>query len=281
VPKEVAATASPRGYTRSLVLFLAPIAALLGWFARHPEVQLARRALVWTLGLLLPTGIALDFLLAERLLRFEHWETTLGIPFPVVGGVVPIEELLFYLAGFVAVLLTYVWADEHWLSRYNIPDYAARAGEVPALLRWDWRAVYAGAAIAAMGTAWKAWVVEEPGLPLYLYYLVAVAVVPTAALLGSTVAFVNWQAFSFTYLAILLVSLVWEVTLAMPYGWWDYQPQSMTGIAIAPWWGLPLEAVLVWLVVTYTTVVTYEAVKIWLASGKPLRTTLLGARRER
>ena len=36
---------------------------------------------------------------------------------------------------------------------------------------------------------------------------------------------------------------------------------------IAGWSGLPLEAVCVWLAVTFTTVITYEVIKIWKALG--------------
>lgn len=117
---------------------------------------------------------------------------------------------------------------------------------------------------------------SRPRRPPSASYLLATAAVPTAALLESTVSFINWRAFSFTYLAILLVSLVWEVTLAMPYGWWDYQPERMVGIHIRAWWDLPIEAVLVWLAVTYATVVVYEAVKMWQASGDSAQRALVG-----
>ena len=51
------------------------------------------------------------------------------------------------------------------------------------------------------------------------------------------------------FFLILLISLLWEVTLAIPYGWWDYRPGAMMGLAIAAWRGLPVEAVCVWLAV--------------------------------
>ena len=37
-------------------------------------------------------------------------------------GSVPVEELLFYAMGPVAMVLVYACADERWLSRYNPPD---------------------------------------------------------------------------------------------------------------------------------------------------------------
>ncbi len=35
---------------------------------------------------------------------------------------IPIEEFIFYITGFMAVLLIYIWCDEYWLEAYNI-DY--------------------------------------------------------------------------------------------------------------------------------------------------------------
>lgn len=153
VPKDSAATASPLGYTRSLVLFAAPIVVLLAWFARHPRTPFAAKAVAITVGLLTPLGVVLDVLLARQLLRFDRPATTLGISFPVLGGSVPIEEVIFYFTGFLAVLLTYVWADEYWLAHYNVPDLGQRARSVMPLLSWDWRAVIAGAAIAVAATS--------------------------------------------------------------------------------------------------------------------------------
>jgi hypothetical protein len=36
--------------------------------------------------------------------------------------------------------------------------------------------------------------------------------------------FINWRAFSLTLFIIVLVSLIWEATLAVPYQWWGFQP---------------------------------------------------------
>ena len=38
------------------------------------------------------------------------------------GGRIPVEELLFYAMGPVAIVLVYACADELWLSRYNPKD---------------------------------------------------------------------------------------------------------------------------------------------------------------
>jgi hypothetical protein len=50
----------------------------------------------------------------------------------------------------------------------------------------------------------------------------------------------------------------------------------MMGVFVGAWSDLPLEAVLVWLAVTFTTVIIFEAVKIWLASRRKLTKFLMG-----
>jgi hypothetical protein len=44
--------------------------------------------------------------------------------------------------------------------------------------------------------------------------------------------FSNWRAFGLTFFLILLVSLLWETTLGVPYGWWGYRPPAMIGIDV-------------------------------------------------
>jgi hypothetical protein len=78
------------------------------------------------------------------------------------------------------------------------------------------------------------------------------------------------------YLSALLISLLWEATLAVPYQWWDYQPKQMMGLRIGAWAGLPIEAVCVWIAVTYTTVVVFEILRLWQASEKPAKDAFLG-----
>ena len=69
---------------------------------------------------------------------------------------------------------------------------------------------------------------------------------------------------------------MWEVTLALPYGWWAFQPRMMLGLTVDAWSYLPIEEVFVWFSVTFTTVVIFEAVKMWKASKKSLRHALVG-----
>jgi hypothetical protein len=114
------------------------------------------------------------------------------------------------------------------------------------------------------------------GWPGYFIVLVAGGLIPSVSFYPATKRFINWRALSLTMLFILLVSLLWEATLALPYGWWNYQHSAMMGVFIGAWSDLPVEAVLVWLAVTYGTVILFEAVKIWQASGRKAKEAFLG-----
>lgn len=63
-------------------------------------------------------------------------------------------------------------------------------------------------------------------------------------------------------------------TLAIPFGWWAYQPGSMLGVYIRAWDNLPIEAVLLWMAVTFATVLVYETIRCWHASGRPIADAL-------
>src|SRR5207244_12619977 len=97
--------------------------------------------------------------------------------------------------------------------------------------------------------------------------LVFCFLIPSVCFFYTAQLFINWRAFSFTFFLLLLISLLWEVTLALPYGWWEYRTGILMGLHIGAWSGLPIEAVCVWLAVSFTTVITYEVIKIWKALG--------------
>jgi len=131
-------------------------------------------------------------------------------------------------------------------------------------------------ALIAASTVYKRFFLHEAGFPAYFAFLVAGALGPSAALLPSAMPVINWRALSHTLFIILLISLLWEVTLALPYGWWGFQNRSMIGLRITAWNCLPIEEVFVWIGVTYATVIVYEIVRRWQASGRKIRHALLG-----
>ena len=276
-PVDPSTNPTPLGYTWSLLLYVVPLLVLAVWFLRHPRYTFQKQAFRITVAVLVPLGIGLDLLFGTMLFTFPNRGAVLGVEVPAVGGSVPAEELVFYAAGFLFVLLLYVWCDEYWTGAYNVPDYAGESATVERLLRFDPGSLVAGVVLVAAAVAYKKLLAEDrEGFPLYFAYLTAVAVVPSAAFYPSVRRFINWRAFSVTFFFTLLLSLMWEATLAVPYGWWGYNPRMMTGIFLDGWSGLPLEAVVVWLTVTYTTVIVFEVVKVYTASGKKAKEAFLG-----
>jgi hypothetical protein len=279
VPYIPGANPTPHGYTWSLLLFLAPIAVIAGWFLPSERVQVPKRAFWCTLALLVPLGFALDFFFASRFFVFPNAGATLGIAAPALGHSVPIEEYAFYFSGFLAVLLLYIWLGEYWLAAYSVPN--ARGTEAPGeeralrrLLGFHPASAIAGVALIAAGIAWKKLLSPVPeGFPGYFTFIVGGALVPSATLFPAARRLINWHALSATMFIIVLISLIWEVTLALPYGWWGFQPQAMVGLPIRAWSGLPIEEVIVWVAVTYATVIVYEVMKAWLWTRREGRNT--------
>jgi hypothetical protein len=271
---------TPHGYTWSLLLFIVPIVVIGLWFVPREGVRIPRRAFWRTIGILVPGGCALDFFFASRFFVFPNSGATLQIGAPALGKPVPVEEYIFYLTGFIAVLLIYVWMDEFWLAAYNVPDYAGESKKIARLLRFHPTSAIVGVALILVGVIYKKQFSGSPeGFPGYFIFLVATALVPAASFYPAARPFINWRAFSLTSFFMLLVSLLWEVTLALPYGWWGFQSRQMLGLSIGAWSGLPIEEVGVWIAVTYATVILFEVVKLWQASERPAREAFLGVKK--
>ena len=266
---------TPYGYTWSLSLFIVPFTVLALWFHRRKDLVLQGRAYWRAVPILTATGFSLDILFGSEFLRFCNPAATLGWRVPVFGGRVPVEEFVFYLLGFMVVLMTYIWCDECWVARYNDQDYSQGLARVGRLARFHWSSLWFGIACIVLAVIAKKMIFHEEGLPSYLIFLIVASLIPSIGLFESVQPYINWRAFSITFFFILLVSLLWEVTLAIPYRWWGYQDRAMVGLKIGAWSNLPIEAVLVWLAVTYTTVIVYEVVKIWQASGETARKAFL------
>jgi hypothetical protein len=259
---------TPLGYTWSLVLFIVPIVALAWWFACRPDLQFPRKAFWRTIAVLAPLGFVLDLLFGNTFFVFPNKFATLGCDIPAIGGAIPIEEFVFYLTGFMLVLLSYIWCDEYWLAAYNVPDYTAAAKDIPRIVRFHFGSVILGVLLIAAAIVYRKFFPgAHGGFPWYFVYLVCASLIPSAGFFKTAQQFINWRAFSFTFFLILLISLLWEVTLALPYGWWEYRPSAMMGLSIGAWSNLPIEAPCVWMAVSFTTIITYEVIKIWKALG--------------
>ena len=263
---------TPLGYTISLSLFLFPMVALLFWMWRFNKLTFQKKAFFYSMALLAPTGIILDVLFGNAFFVFENHHAVLGIYFPAVGGPLPIEEFIFYIAGFTTVLLIYVWCDEYWLEKYNVPDYTAESLKVDKVLQFHWPSIIIGLGLILLAITYKKLLAQNTnGFPWYFIYITIVALVPSMAFFKSATHFINWRAFSFTFFIMVLISLIWETTLALPYQWWGFQDRSMIGIFIGAWHNLPIEEIVVWFSVSYASIIIYETIKIWLASRKTLK----------
>jgi len=194
-----------------------------------------------------------------------------------LGGSVPLEEYIFYFTGFIAILLIYVWLDEYWLVAYNVPDYRGASRQIDRLLKFHPSSLLVGLVLIGAAILYKKLRSPIPeGFPSYFTVLVIGGLVPSFSFFPTARRFINWRAFSLTIFMILLISMFWEATLAVPYCWWGYQQKQMMGLFIGAWSGLPIEAVVVWIAVTYATTIVFEILKVWQASGKPARQAFLG-----
>src|SRR5213594_2691070 len=174
---------TPLGYTWSLILFIIPIAALGWWFACRPDLQFPRKAFWRTIAVL----------------------ATLGCEIPAMGGAIPIEEFVFYLTGFMLVLLSYIWCDEYWMAAYNVPDYTVAAENIPRIVRFHFASVALGAVLIAAAIVYRKFLSGAPdGFPWYFVYLVCASLIPSAGFFHTARSFINWRAFSFTFFLLLL-----------------------------------------------------------------------------
>ena len=271
---------SPYGYTVSLLLFIVPIVVIGWWLVPQDGIKISKRSFLITLALTIPLGVVLDFFFAHVFLTFPNPAATLGIRAPALGGGVPIEEYVFYFTGFTTVLLLYIWLDEYWLSAYSVPNTDSRRTNFERLLKFHPQSVVL--AVVLIGGALLCRMVYDhrhgvSGFPGYFVFLVLAALGPSSAMFPSAMPVVNWRAFSLVLYVMLLTSLLWEATLGLPYGWWGFQQRQMMGIFITAWDNLPIEEVFVWIAVSFDTVIVYELVKRWKASGRKAKHAFLGS----
>lgn len=282
LPAEAAhdlAQSSPLGYTWSLLLFVVPIGTIAFWLVPQDGVAISKKSFLWTIGLLVPAGFALDYFFAASFLTFPNTWAVSGIHGPTLHGWVPIEEYVFYLTGFVAVLLIYIWLDEYWLAAYSIPSESDQRKQFDRLLKFHPQSLVWAAVLIGGACIYKFLILHQAGFPGYFTFLVLGALLPSALLLPEALPMINWRAFAMTLFLILLISLLWEATMAMPYQWWGYNHTHMMGVYITGWTNLPIEAVCVWVAVTFETTIVYEIIRRWQASKKPAKRAFLGDHR--
>jgi hypothetical protein len=280
---------SPLGYTWSLVLFIIPAVVLKWWFVRHPHYHVEKKAYWLTIAILTPLGFCLDLFFGNSFFLFPNQAATVGLRLPGftfgqgwIGGSIPIEEFLFYFTGFITILLIYVWGNIYWFEDYSVSDDREAAQALKQVFSFHWPLAIGSLVLIGAAILYKN-VFAPPdyrgGFPGYFVFEMLVGVVPTVVLFRAAKQFINWRAFSFSLFFLLFLSLLWEGTLGTPYGWWDYQPAQMLGIVMKPWANLPLEAVILWFVATWITIIMYEVIKIVDYMERGVGGALLGTRK--
>lgn len=259
--------AAALGYTKSLILFVIPVTAMGLWFLfpAHHENRHWFPFLATVIGITIVWTV-LDVLLAHTFFTFPDPDATTGIAIPGVGGEVPIEEVLFYVLGSLYLVLAYIWTSEVWFQDRDQPD-ADYAGRWNGWLRLiDPSYLIAGAAAVGMAIVVKEFGLfgaDPSGFPWYFVFLIAFIAIPAAMLFGFEFRFINLPAFLVTVMSIIIIGILWEVTLALPYGWWNYQRSSMIGIFITPWSNLPVEAAFLWVAAAWSNVAAYELLRVF------------------
>lgn len=251
-------------YTLTLLIWILPL-IFFELFLRKKKLLSPpkRKALNITVGVLAAVGIILDLLFARYFFTFP--DKTMVIGFEITK--IPIEEFIFYITGFWFIIYLYVFCDEWFLKLYNPDDrkYIEYSKRLKSLRHRIWihhRSIWLLVSFLAVGFVVKR-ILNPEGwiIPGYYFFLATVAYIPMILFFRITKRYVNWRAFFFTLFTTVLISIIWEVTLAIPRGYWGYQKETMLGIFLPAWSDLPLEAVSVWIFCTLVILV-YEFLKI-------------------
>jgi hypothetical protein len=273
------ANPTPLGYTWSLSLWIVPVVAIALWLHASPKYNLPQRTFWITVLSLSGLGVVLDLAFGNAFFTFPNKGAVLGYyvwGYDLHSGQwvknIPIEEFGFYLFGIAAALLLYIWSDIYWFGRYVTPgDLLLERRAIRPKIQLHWPSALTGVALLVAAILYKR-STGQPGFPGYFAFLLAVAFIPGTLLLGSVSPFINWRAYSFVALAMFTISMLWEATAAVPYEWWGYRPEMMIGIFINAWAGVPIEEPFLWMLVTFTTVIVFEAVHLLVVARMPAPT---------
>jgi hypothetical protein len=270
-----------------------PWVFLLIWYYKTKDDYLTKigKALFWNAVFIGGVWIVLDVFLANLLFQFPHadahylppfygyvWDGqcatiwTLLNPECYKPPSIPLEEALFYLGSAALLRLLYMWAAEDMFKEYSLPrdEYVREAHAALPVVQWNKRLIITAFVILAVGVLIKkfGWHDNHDGFPYYLLAELVIVFVPLCALYNKVHKFTNPRAFLFVMVLQVLVSIVWEATLALPYGYWNYRPQSMVGLVAVPWSNLALEACFLWVSVAWGVMFMYELSKIKGLTGK-------------
>ncbi len=250
-------------YTISLAFWIVPIIWMQGFFSKRKLLKPPQKKAIWiNIGVLALIGFILDLIFGKLFFVFPNPNMTLGIN--IYG--IPLEEFIFYISGFWFILFAYVYSDEYFLLKYNMDDslYRQQAFSLGRTIehRLNFTHIFFPTGLMLSFVVLKHWLNPTGSfLPGYILFLTVVAYVPFFFFWKITRHFINFRAFFLTLTVTTLISIIWEVTLALPRGYWNYNPIHMLGIFIPPWSHLPIEAVTVW-IFSMMIVLSYEFTKV-------------------
>src|SRR5436853_5665205 len=183
-------------YFKSLFFWLVPVVLLLPRLYHETEPGGRRRRAFWyTVAFIFLAGCFLDFILGGWILSFDPAPGVYIWRFPF-GQRIPIEEVLFYLLGGMAIMLVYLWADEYWMKKYNVRQRRWNQeifGDDYKLVKNSRGAIVVALAMIALGMLlnWRfghgAW---PP--PYYFSFLVIAAIASAIVFYRSLEYLVNW-----------------------------------------------------------------------------------------
>jgi hypothetical protein len=264
---------TPYGYTISLLLFFVPLVVFAQQLLGKSRLVVDHRPLVYAAGTIALIGFTLDVAFGYSFFTFANQGATLGIRLPswnfatqsFHADYLPVEEFAFYILGALFMLTLYRWIEDKWLDDAAILNRAAAAGQLRRLVGVNKRSLAVWFAAVAVGLVYKRYLGSQGWLPGYYLFVMLLGFLPTVLFLDGIQNFVNWRAFSMAYSILLFIELLWETTLAIPFGWWDYQDPMMLGIRAKAWHNLPLEAVLLWLVIAWDCIIALEIFRVYFA----------------
>ena len=310
---------TPYGYSVSLLIFLVPFLAVLFWQMMHRNPK-HRKAMIVSSLVIASIGVLLDLFFSRAFFCFPNQDATLKLRVPAWNfgsmgwdpSYIPVEEFGFYVLGALFVIAVYIWADNNWLNAYSkyhdpgqgsdedtsdpAPGDTGRSGhDHPKLFNPNWWVLLLWVLLMVGGYLFKRYG-DHPcylpdgtnpcnaGIPGYFFFIMILGFLPGFLFLNGLRRFVNWRSFWFAYSILLLVSIIWEATLGVPYDWWNYRYDQMLGHHVTAWANLPIEAVLLWLAVAWNCVIAYEICRVYLhmdageTAVKRVRQVFLGPR---
>lgn len=263
---------SPYGYTISQVLFIIPVLLIVAWLHFKDNVSLQRKAFYASCAFIFVFGCFLDFIFGYSFFHFPDPAATLQIRLPSysfyewrwIMDYLPLEEFFFYIFGAFFMVALYVFGDEYWFAAYNRLDYRLHARQLKRFVGFHVKSIYLALGLLAIGWLYKKFGAHpyNEGIPGYFTFEILLAIIPTILLFEVVGPAINYRAFSFMLVSLLLISVIWEATLGVPYGWWGYKFDQMLGIELMAWADLPIEAVILWFTAGWASVMIYEFFKI-------------------